>query len=97
MLFNALLWNLELSALPDLSVSQRCKFKLIVLNALLVSPIHQLKLSALLVLSVKPRNSAQLGNQCALKDLPERATSLIHPNLFVLLALISSPTVLRSL
>ena len=62
---------LELSALAVPCVSQRCKLILIVLNALHVSHTHQLKLSALLVLYVKLRNSAHLGNPCAPIDLLE--------------------------
>ena len=62
---------LELSALPDPSVSQRCKLLLIALKNLHVSLTHQLKLNALLALYVKLRNFAHLDNPCAPIDLLE--------------------------
>ena len=62
-----------------------------------VNHTRQPKLSALLVLSVKLRNFAHPGNQCALKSLLERATSLKHPNLLDLRALNSHQFVLQDL
>ena len=70
-LSTVLLCLLELSALPDPFVSQRCKLILIALNALHVNHTHQLKLNVLLALYVNLRISAHLGNPCALIDLLE--------------------------
>jgi hypothetical protein len=76
--------HLDLSVLPDLSVSLRYLSFLNVLLALLVSHTHQHELSVLLVLCVKLSNFAQQGHQCALRSLKERTISPQGPHLLVL-------------
>ena len=97
MLLCVLQCQLDLSVLPDLSVSQRYLSFLNALLALYASHTHQHELCVLLVLCVKLSNFAHRGNQCALKSLKERTISPRNPHLLVLCALNSHQYVLEGL